>query len=995
MADLQLRYDAALPYQLDAIAAVVDLFDGQPLATSSLTTNMSGAGTLLSEYGQGNALALDDVQLLTNLRAVQARNQVEQSRVLGGRDYTIEMETGTGKTYVYLRTAFELSRTYGFRKFIIVVPSVAIREGVLHSIASMREHFRSLYTVPFDASVYDSKQLGRLRSFATANTLQFLIINIQAFQRDVREGDGGGGANVIYRENDRLSGHKPIDFLQASNPIVIMDEPQKLTGQASVQGIERLHPLCTLRYSATYDDANKIYRLGPIEAFDQQLVKRIEVASVREESNANNAYIRLLKLDAKKQTAQIEINVGSGAEVKPQKVTVRKGDDLVVKSQPVSRRGSAGSGLGRQEYRGYRIDEIDFDLDEGFIAFANGVEVPINQARGGLDDEVMRAQVRETVREHLDKERKLRPLDIKVLSLFFIDRVANYRQYADDGSPVLGKIGQWFEQAYTELSSEPRFRDVTTDSVASVHNGYFATDRKGTYRDSTEGRGNKDDEGAYELIMRDKERLLSLDVPLRFIFSHSALREGWDNPNVFQICTLNETRSVNRKRQEIGRGLRLPVNQHGERIHDEFINRLTVIANESYRDFAAQLQTEYESETGIRFGVVSPIAFAQIQRQHGDHLAPIGQEESRRIHRALTDGGYLDRDSKVTEQYEPNSLFFHLQLPEQFAGLENPVMDVVNRSIFTNRVVNARRRQAVKVNKQVVTDPRFMALWNHINQRTRYRVSLDTDALVANAIAAMCQAAPIRAVQISTETRSVTVSGAGVGVGEARRVTYDEIAQPTQIPDVLAYLQNETDLTRDTLVKILLGSGRLKDLLVNPQAFITMATTCIKRELHRHMLGGIIYDVIPEDRGKAVAFESNDQRDLERYLDTLYRIQNTEKSPFNYVAFDSKVEEQFAKDLDANQSVRYFVKLPKAFLVDTPVGPYNPDWAIMLTDRPELYLVRETKSTLMDDERRQAENDKIACARKHYQAIDTDYDVTTSVTDMLRRLPDPLVRQAE
>lgn len=988
MSTLTLKYDAGLPYQLDAIAAAVDLFAGQPLAASSFTGRSNLGSALLTEFGVGNQLSLDDETLLANLHRVQERNGIDRATAQGGRDFTVEMETGTGKTYVYLRTAFELHRTYGFRKVVIVVPSIAIREGVLHSIRTMTDHFRTLYNVPFDHATYDSRQLGRLRAFATANTLQLLVINIQAFQRDVQGGEDGenpsptawgrgrGGTNVIYRENDRLSGYRPIDFLRSTRPIVILDEPQKLSGEASSRAIAQLDPLCTLQYSATPDErATRIYRLGPIEAIDNQLVKRIEVASVREESNANDAYVRLIGVDTARLTARVEMNVGDGANPKQKVVTVRQRDDLFIKSQ------AGRLDAGRQEYAGggYRVTEISAYAGDTFIEFANTRRVRLGQASGGLDDAVMRAQVHETIREHLEKERRLRPLGIKVLSLFFIDRVANYRRYAADGSPLPGKIAGWFAEEYATLTARPQYAGLIADPVERVHDGYFATDRKGGFKDSVEGRGNSDDESAYELIMRRKEQLLSLDEPLRFIFSHSALREGWDNPNVFQICTLNETRSVTRKRQEIGRGLRLPVNQLGERIHDPRINRLTVVANESYRDFARALQADYEQD-GIAFGVVRPIDFAHLRITQGKTEHPVGQDLSRRIFDALVHKGHLDREGRIQRGFDPSATGFELLADDhEFKGLEAQITDRLTSATIASRIDDARKRERVAVQPAVIDDPAFIALWERVSRRTRFNLTFDTAELVASASARLAGAAKISPIRVGIDTRDVAVSRKGVTVGESRRYYDQEVAAPRTVPDVLAYLQNETDLTRDTLVTILLDSGRLADLLVNPQAFITMATREIKAALTDLMIPGIRYEPIADDQWELSRLRREGDAGIERYLNRLYRLNRPQKSPFPLIEYDSKVEERFAAELDANDDVRFFVKLPAWFTVDTPLGTYNPDWAIMVESTGTLYLVQETKGSLIPEDRRPTENAKIECATEHFKAIGVPYGVTTDL----------------
>ncbi|MCC6312969.1 MAG: DEAD/DEAH box helicase family protein [Thermomicrobiales bacterium] len=967
---MQLKFDADLPFQRAAIDAVLGVFAGQPLADGGLTVAFHAGPLLPSELGVGNALTLDDTALLANVQRVQAGHGLPAADRLESRDFAIEMETGTGKTYVFLRTAFELQRTYGFTKFIIVVPSVAIREGVLHAIRTMRGHFRALYATPFDAAVYDSKRLGRLRAFATGATLQFLVINIQAFQRDAGADEASG--NVIYREHDRLSGHAPIEFLRATNPVVIIDEPQKLGGEASTAAIARLNPLCTLRYSATYEHPNKLYRLGPIEALDQKLVKRIEVASVVEEKNFNEAFVRLLKTDAKKQTAQVAINVAVAGGAKQKKVTVRAHDDLFVKS------------AGRPEYRdGYLVNEISFAPGHEWVGFGNGVRVAPGAAVGGLDDDVMREQVRETVREHLEKERVLRPHGIKTLSLFFIDKVANYRQY-DPATKTwrLGKIGVWFEEAFRELSALPEHAGLIADPVERVHGGYFSGDKKGGYKDT---RGDSQDDAAtYELIMRDKERLLSFAEPLRFIFSHSALREGWDNPNVFQICTLNESRSVVRKRQEIGRGLRLPVNQAGERVRDEQINRLTVVANEAYKVFAEQLQTEYAEDAGIQFGVAPREAFAAIVAGPADAPVPLGHDASAVIWEHLRQRGYLDAEGRVQEVFAPGDADFVLDVPEPYEALRPQIADAIARYVFTGRVANKRRRATVQVRQNVLRDDAFRALWDRIARKTRYRIDFDTDELVRSAAERMRQAPQIFAPVIRVEHADLEVTYAGVAeTMRAQRLA--SVRRDYVIPDLLTHLQNATDLTRQTLARILIASGRVEDARVNPQAFIEMAEREIKDVLQDLMLLNLEYEPVGAewDIGR---LEQEGGAALVRYLDNLYKVQNAKKSPFDYIEYQSKVEEAFARDLDNREDVKFFVKLPAWFKVDTPLGDYNPDWAILmeLDGEERLYLVRETKGSADADALRGIEAKKIACGRKHFAALGVDFGVTTTVEEMLR-----------
>ena len=584
---MKLHFDARQSYQLDAIAAVVDLFTGQPAAAGTFEWQPDlQQPELLDRLGVANVLGLSDARLLANLRTVQQRNGLAPADalatddILGSRNFSVEMETGTGKTYVYLRTIHELHRAYGWKKFVIVVPSVPIREGVTQSIDSMTEHFAALYgNVPIDRWVYDSAQVSRLRQFALSTQLQVLVMNIQAFDKKA--------VAVVHQESDFMQGRRPIELIQQCQPVVIMDEPQNMESENARRAIAELHPLVTLRYSATHRNVhNLVYRLDPVRAYDLGLVKRIEVDSVTDDGDFNRPYLALEEVTASKKglAAKLKLDVALAGGVKRKTVTVRRNDDDLW----------AFSGQ-REVYRGYTVTEIN--AEGGFISFGNGLTLRAGQTQGGHDDVVMRVQLEETIREHFRKELALRSRPagqrIKVLSLVFIDRVAHYVN-AD------GKIRRWFEEAYRKLAAQEAFAGLTPLPVELVHNGYFARDKEGP-KDSAEGRSTKADDEAYQLIMREKERLLSPDEPLRFIFSHSALREGWDNPNVFQICTLREGQSEVRKRQEIGRGLRLSRVEDGTRCEDPKINRLTLIANESFADFARQLQTEFEEECGVKF----------------------------------------------------------------------------------------------------------------------------------------------------------------------------------------------------------------------------------------------------------------------------------------------------------------------------------------------------------------------------------------------------------
>ncbi len=984
MAELKLKFDATLDHQVDAIASVVDLFAELPLSSSQFFLTSQSASTLaFSELGIGNPVVTDETvfqaSTLVNLRAVQERNGIVRSDALDGMNFSVEMETGTGKTYVYLRTAFELNKRYGLTKFVVVVPNVAIREGVLASIELLRDHLCGLYeNVPFDASVYDSKHLGRVRQFATANTIQLLVMNIQAFQKDIEEDADQTKANIINRAHDRMSGRRPIEFIQATKPVVVIDEPQNMESEAASAAIARLNPFCTLRYSATHRRAyNRVYRLGPVDAYDMNLVKRIEVASVVADENPNAAFVRLLAVDAAKARAQVMINHGQGSAFKAKKIWVRCGDDLVLASAE------------RQEYaEGWRVSDISLRSGAEAVEFTNGAEITMTEASASFDEDIQKAQVVETVRQHLDKERILAPLGVKVLSLFFLDRVANYRGSDGDGNPKLGRIGQWFEEAYTELAAKPRYKDLNLPLVDHVHGGYFSVDSKQRARDT---RGDSAaDIDTYDLIMRDKERLLSSSEPLRFVFSHSALREGWDNPNVFQICTLNETRAPDRKRQEIGRGLRLPVDQHGERIHDPQVNRLTIIANEAYEQFARDLQTEYEEDTGQRFGVVPEDAFAKIvlpSEPCGESDGPIGQSVSRDLWEHLCANGYLDSEGIVQPKFDPTAEGFVLAVPEGMEPVGAEITDVISRFVFANRIVNAKKRHAVHFRKQVMLGSDFKALWDRISKRTKYRVSLSTEELVEAAARAIADAEQIEPPKVRVQVVELEHSPAGIAAEKHVDQHAYDTATPLFLPDILADLQNETDLTRATLVRILRKSGRLVDFTVNPQAFTALVISRINAALHKQMADGIRYEPVPGLSWDTHRLEPEASGEIERYAARLYRVQNASKTLYDHIEVDSEVERRFAKGLDDNRRVRFFMKLPAWFIVDTPIGPYTPDWAIVYDDSEQFYLICETKGSVDLEDLRGREGAKISYGRQHFAAIGVNYAVAVGVEEMISRLP--------
>jgi len=782
---MKIQFDAQQQYQLDAVAAVADLFDGQPLQQPEYSVvyrqGDSGLfeGQVQTEIGVGNRLLLGEEFLLKNTRTIQERNEIEipqpdaplEAWPLTRRQcphFSVEMETGTGKTYVYLRTVYELAQRYGFRKFIIVVPSVAIREGVLKNIEITKEHFRALYNLEPESFVYDGKKVSRLRQFATSNNVEILIINIDAFRKNFTDSEDERKSNVIYKESDRLSGRQPIEFVQATNPFVIIDEPQSVDSTPkSQEAIKALNPLCTLRYSATHRNPyNLVYRLDPIRAFELRLVKQIVVDSATTPGSQNNAFLRVEKIEYKNGVkAKLRLQVQTPNGPKEKSLTVKNGTDLYELSE------------NRDAYKdGFIVSEIDATPGAEFIRFDSGIVLGLGQEQGGIRDEIWQTQIRKTVKKHLDKELQVRALGLKVLSLFFIDRVANYRSY-EGTQAVKGKFAEAFEQALADYAADPKYKSLKWLTLApeKLHNGYFSADKKGIFKDTT-GATQADDD-TYNLIMKDKERLLSLDEPLRFLFSHSALREGWDNPNVFQICTLNESQSVTKKRQEIGRGLRLPVNQHGERVFDESVNKLYVVANESYEDFARGLQEEYETECGVTFGKVPIQAFAKLATVVDGQEVPLGKTDSNAIWNSLVKSGMLATDGKLQPSFDPTRPGFTLQLPEPYQGQEKAVIDVLASYQIERHIRRERDEGQNRLRKEVIASPEFLALWEKIKPRTTYRVEFDTDVLVSRAVQALRKMEKIERVVVNFATAEMYISRAGVKA-EARAASTGDTCLP-------------------------------------------------------------------------------------------------------------------------------------------------------------------------------------------------------------------------
>ena len=898
---MRLKFEANQDYQLRAIESVANLLEGQSHVEVELNFV---EGTLLA--ATSNRIDLDEEVLLKNLRLVQAQNNLDEDMALehieeqidtvtGEKtarfpNFSIEMETGTGKTYVYLRTILELYRSYGLRKFIVVVPSVAVREGVLKTLEITTKHLGELYdNIPYRYYAYDSANLAQVRQFALSNSVEIMVMTIDSFNK---------ATNVIRQTTDHLQGETPIHLVQATRPILILDEPQNMVSELRVKALAALDPLFALRYSATHRNPyNLIYRLTPFEAYQQGLVKRIEVAGVEQEDDVNRVFIRVDDIQSQKRTLTARVTVHKlmkDGTVKEQSIKVKPGDDLEAKTE-------------LSQYNDYIVDEIS--LLGNFVRFSNGMEIGKGELRGPDKEAIFEAQIRYTIEEHFRKQDRLSDFNIKVLSLFFIDRVDNYTQ--EDGM-----IRCLFNKCFNELKLKySNFRDIDIEEVQAA---YFAQRRSSSgeiiYEDSKTGESKKDTE-AYDLIMKDKERLLSFEEPTSFIFSHSALREGWDSPNVFQICTLNQTASEMKKRQEIGRGVRLAVNQLGNRVRDENVNVLTVVANESYASYVQQLQTEIEEEYGTE-GLPPPLA-------------------------------------------------------------------------------NARKRGVARLRKEYTLKPEFEEIWERIKHKTRYAVTIDTDRLISEVVKELDKA------EISAPRITITKGHVQVEEVEGEQVlnamqmsgsrTVRSLAGFYSLPnmveviaDMLEHTTPSMRLTRKTLLELLKRTQNRQSALDNPHEFAAVSARIIRDKLKDQLVDGICYEKINE-------WYEMSQLEVEIETWGEYLIP-TERSLYDHVIFDSDVEEQFVKDLESLDYVKLYLKLPSFFTVPTPIGEYNPDWAIVLEPRDEygkptgeqkLCLVRETKSTTNLDELRPDEARKVRCGERHFKdALGVNYKLIKSIEEL-------------
>ena len=994
-------------YQTDAVENTVAVFRGQPSHT--LSAYRRDLGTYKEkrfaykdeEIGYGNhRLELDRQTILRNIRSVQNLYDITPSETLAQGvapvNLDIEMETGTGKTYVYIKTMFELNKQYGWSKFIVVVPSIAIREGVAKSFTMLEEHFMETYGKKARWFVYESSNLQQLDSFSSDSGLCVMIINTQAFATSMKEGGRSKESLIIYSERDEFGSRRPIDVIAANNPIVIMDEPQKMEGKATQAGIKRFNPLFTLNYSATHKTKhNTIYALDALDAYRQRLVKRIHVKGFELKNlrgTSGYLYLDSIELSPKRPPMariEIETKTASGAIVRKTK-TFGTGDNL-----------REDSGLA--EYEGFTLSEINA---KGYVTFLNGVTLRRGEVIGDTNELTMqRVQIRETIMSHFEKERQLFKRGIKCLSLFFIDEVAKYKSYDEEGNEVKGIFQKMFEEEYSRLVND-EFHIWDEDyneylrrfTPQEVHRGYFSIDKKtnrvidGKVEKKT---GLSDDISAYDLILKNKERLLSFDEPTRFIFSHSALREGWDNPNVFQICTLRHSNSTTAKRQEVGRGLRLCVDKNGVRMDKEFlgedvheVNRLTVIANESYADFTSALQKETREVLRERAVKATVAYFTGKQIRIGEELHTIDESEASRIIIYLEDNGYVDSDKHITPQYHEAMANGNLApLPTKLQPIAEGVIRLIN-SIFDPKALDdmvVEEKTTTPENKlnENFNKEEFQTLWKEINHQYVYTVSYDSDELIENAILhlnAELSVKQLRYVMVEGTQDEKQVTEFGDTHSQSRQLT--DVCTSTVRYDLVGEIAKGANLTRRTVVKILQGIKESKLYLFknNPEEFIRKVISIIKEQKATMIVESIHYNMT-EGKYDSNIFTVKSKMDFDRAYEA-------KKSITDYVFSDSKGERQFAHDLDEADEVVVYAKLPRTFQIPTPVGNYAPDWAIAMEKDgiKHIFFIAETKGSLSSMQTSKIENAKIDCARKLFNSLSTAkvrYHKVTSYSDLL------------
>lgn len=1009
-------------FQADAAKAVVDVFAGQPYLTPSYMMDR-GSGyyqqSLTEEEdftgwsNQKIVPELNDRLILEHIQTIQRTNQIKPSNSLEGRfNLTIEMETGVGKTYTYIKTMYELNRAYGWSKFIVVVPSIAIREGVYKSFQVTQEHFAEEYGKKIRFFIYNSTQLTEIDRFASDSSINVMIINAQAFNAR------GKDARRIYMKLDEFRSRRPIDIIAKTNPIMIIDEPQSVEGKQTKENLKQFDPLMTLRYSATHKSDsiyNMIYRLDAMEAYNKRLVKKIAVKGITESgSTATESYIYLESINLSKAapTATIQFDFKGVTGIRKITRTVSEGYNLYDNSGQM------------EEYKaGFVVSRIDGRDDS--VEFINGIKLYAGDVIGKVsEDQLRRIQIRETILSHIGRERELFYKGIKVLSLFFIDEVAKYKQYDAAGHPMNGSYADMFEEEYRDVvehlqigMGEDEYIKYLSEILAEkTHAGYFSIDTKGKLIDSkaNEKRENtkekmSNDVDAYDLIMKNKELLLDRNPkksPVRFIFSHSALREGWDNPNVFQICTLKQSSSAVRKRQEVGRGLRLCVNQDGERMDTNVlgadvhnVNVLTVIASESYDSFARGLQNEIADAVADRPKTVTAEIFIDkvIKDDKGNEQV-IDSDTAHAIQYDLIVNGYIDKKGLLTDKYYEDKANGEIKVAEEVADSAASVIEIID-SIYDSRSVgieDARKNNVeLEVDEDKLAMPEFKALWNKINSKSVYVVDFDTDELVRKSINSLDKKLIVSKIYFKVETgsmeqiKSKEELTSGVSFVKEESSSYGNvIAASSNVKyDLIGKLVEETGLTRRAVIQILQGiqPATFNQFKNNPEEFIIKVAGLINDEKATAIIEHITYDVLDDKYGTDVFTDPTIKGRLG------VNAMKAKKHLYDHIVYDSSNEQAFATELDTNTNVAVYVKLPDGFYISTPVGHYNPDWAIAFYEGTvkHIYFVAETKGSMNSMQLRLIEESKIHCAREHFKTISNGevvYDIVDSYKTLLEKV---------
>ncbi|PTG66814.1 restriction endonuclease [Staphylococcus cohnii] len=1025
-------------FQIDAVNAVTSVFKGQPKQTSTAyMMDIGNEENMMLDITNGfknYPISLSNNELLQNIKTIQKDNGLLTDDKLikmkiGGKDkstkidnsreslaLSVEMETGTGKTYTYIKTMIELYNKYGWSKFIIVVPSIAIREGVAKTFESTADHFKRDYGVAIRSFIYNSKQLDKIEAFANDAGINVMIVNTQAFNAR------GADARRIDMVLDQFRGRRPIDVIAATNPIMIIDEPQSVLGNgtkselnATRVGLAKFNPLFFINYSATHrDNYNMIYRLDAVDAYQKKLVKKITVKGIEiSGSNASSGYLYVESIVEKpnlKVRVQFEKILATGKIIKSSKLLDR-GDNIYQLSGEIE-----------SYHSGFIVSEIN--AVEQFVEFTNGLKLHVGEVVGNTnDDDLRRIQIRETIHSHLDKEARLFKRGIKTLSLFFIDEVVKYKNY--DAVDNKGSYAVIFEEEYenivrdllvdTFLDNDYReYLERELTSINKVHAGYFSVDKKGKLANSKIKRGSEasDDASAYDLIMKSKERLLSFDEPVRFIFSHSALKEGWDNPNVFQIATLRQSSSDIKKRQEIGRGLRLSINQNGNRQDEEFlgekevhqVNVLTVIANESYETFARDLQSEIADAVKNRPKLVEPKLFEGRELVVNDvsedvsSIMTVDNTQAAEIWASLKSGDIITKDKQVSDNYkvmssEEQIMTIQNILDEEYQKFALPIQKLIN-SVYDPKdlpIENENKRTTLKLIKEKYASSEFKDLWSKINRKSYYTVDFDDQEIIDKAIELINKELAVTALKAHITEGNMTTNDIEATFTVDKKFSIDIYSPTNNVKyDLIGEVAKNVGLLRKTIGQILSGihSEQFAKYKTNPENFIVQVSSIINSVKSQNIVSHIIYNKLDEVWDEDAVFVDSDIQGIMGV-----NVFEAKKHLYDKIRIDSETEKRFANELDVQQNVEMYVKLPGGFYINTPVGKYNPDWAIVLNEpeQKHIYFIAETKGVSENIEMslKGVENAKIESARQHFKVISNN-EVTYNVVDSYEKMMDIL-----